>query len=142
VPLVIAVVIVFLLMFAMWIAVAIEKGPAPGDVALAYERAWDDLDFALLYELSGNELRDGMRKDQFVAAKREAYAGAENTHRLAARVEVETVVVGHETALVVTRVSADEGSVRNNVVLERRANGWVVVQYSLRPNSDSGVAAS
>ena len=141
-PLVIAVVIVFLLMFAMWIAVGIEKGPTPADVAIAYERAWDDLDFALLYELSGNELRDGMRKDQFVAAKRAAYSRAESTQHLAARVEVETAVVGHETALVVTRVSADEGSVRNNVVLEHRANGWVVVQYSLRPNSDSDVAAS
>jgi hypothetical protein len=141
-PLVIAVVIVFLLMVAVWIGVAIEKGPAPADVAIAYEHAWDELDFSLLFDLSGNELRDGMRKEQFVTAKRAAHARADDTERLAARVEVETSVVGHETALVVTRVSTDDGSVRNNVVLERRANGWVVVGYSLRPNSSSGAAAS
>jgi hypothetical protein len=142
VPLVIALVIVSLLMVALWIAVALEKGPAPADVAIAYEHAWDELDFALLYDLSGDELRDGMRKEQFVAAKRAAYASAGNTQRLAARVEVDTSVVGHETALIVTRVSTDDGSVRNNVVLERRASGWVVVQYSIRPNSESGAAAS
>jgi hypothetical protein len=141
-PLVIAGVIVFLLMFAVWVAVAIEKGPAPADVAIAYERAWDELDFSLLYDLSGEELRDGLRKEQFVAAKRAAYASPEHSARLSAHVEVETAVTGHETALVVTRVSTDDGSVRNNVVLEHRANGWMVVGYSLRPDADHGAAAS
>ena len=141
-PLVIAVVIIFFLMVSMWVAIGIEKGPSPADVAIAYERAWDELDFVLLYELSGNELRAGMRKDQFVAAKRAAYARTENTERLAARIEVDTSVVGHETSMIVTRVSIGDGSVRNNVILERRANGWVVVSYSLRPDTANDAAAS
>jgi hypothetical protein len=140
--LVAAVALVFVLMFAVWIAVGIEKGPAPADVAIAYERAWGDLDFALLYELSGDELRDGLRKDQFVAVKRAAYAKSEHAARLAASIDVETSVVGHETALVVTRVNSGGGSVRNNVVLERRANGWLVVGYSLRPDTEAGATAS
>jgi hypothetical protein len=142
VPLVIAVVIIFFLMVSMWVAIGIEKGPSPADVAIAYERAWDELDFTLLYDLSGNELRDGMRKDQFVTAKRAAYAQPEHAERLAATIEVDTSVIGHETAMVVTRVSTGDGSVRNNVILERRANGWVVVSYSLRPDTASDAAAS
>ncbi len=132
-PLVGALVVVVLLLFTLWIAIARESGPGPADVALAYERAWGDLEFGLLYDLSGDELRDGLRRDQFVASKRSAYAHA--NARLAARIEVETVVAGHQTALAVTRVVADDGSVRNNVLMERRSNGWVVVGYSLRSDA-------
>jgi hypothetical protein len=141
VPLVIALVIVFLLMITMWIAIAKERGPSPADVAIAYERAWSELDFGLLYDLSGDELRDGLRRDQFVAAKRTAYANTEHA-RLAAEIEVDTFAAGNETALVVTQVTADGGTVRNNVVLERRPPGWLVVAYSLRPERDAGTAAS
>jgi hypothetical protein len=38
-------------------------------------------------------------------------------------------------------VSTGDGSVRNNVVLERRANGWLVVGYSLRPDTEAGAPA-
>ena len=37
-----------------------------------------------------------------------------------------------QTAIVATRVSTDEGMVQNRVVLEKRANGWMVVGYSIR----------
>lgn len=141
-PLVIALVIVFVLMVTMWIAIAKERGPSPADVAIAYERAWSELDFGLLYDLSGEELRDGLRRDQFIAAKRTAYANTEHRVRIAASIEVETFAAGNETALVVTRVTADGGTVRNNVVLERRAPGWLVVAYSLRREHDAGTAAS
>ena len=43
---------------------------------------------------------------------------------------------GNQSALVVTRVTAEGTSVRNDVLLERRANGWTVVGYSLRPGGD------
>jgi hypothetical protein len=43
-------------------------------------------------------------------------------------------VHGHQTALVVTRVAAEGGLVHNNVMLEKRSNGWVVVGYTLRPD--------
>ena len=130
-PIVIAVVLVFVLLGILWTALAKESGPAPADVALAYETAWDRLDFDLLYDLSGDELRDGLRRDQFVAAKRAAYAKHDPGY-LGADVEVEGAVATGQTALVVTRVTTGGGSVRNNVLLERRAPGWTVVKYSLR----------
>ncbi|HWS45120.1 MAG TPA: hypothetical protein VN636_04600 [Acidimicrobiia bacterium] len=129
VPLGIALAIIIVLLVFMWISIAREPGPGPADVALAYERAWDELDFGLLYDLSGDELRDGLRREQFIAAKRAAY---EDKHGpLGAHATVETSVAGHQTALVVTRVAADGSNVRNNVMLEHRSNGWVVVGYTL-----------
>ena len=138
-PLVIAMVVVALLLVFMWIAVGREPGPGPSDVAIAYERAWDDLDFNLLYDLSGAELRDGLRRDQFVATKRAAYANvnAGARRRIGARINVETSVAGHQTALVVTKVTADGGAVLNNVMLDRTSNGWVVVNYALRPDTET-----
>ena len=132
-PLVIAIgAIVALLGFLLY-ALAHEKGPGAPDVAVGYERAWDELNFGLLWDLSGPELRDGLHRDQFIAAKRAAYAKAEPRGRVAERIEVDTFVEGNQSALVVTRVSAEGTSVRNDVLLERRANGWTVVGYSLRP---------
>ncbi|HEY5172485.1 MAG TPA: hypothetical protein VIK54_12235 [Acidimicrobiia bacterium] len=137
-PLVVALVIIALLLLFMWISVGREPGPGPSDVAIAYERAWDELDFSLLFDLSGAQLRDGLRRDQFVAAKRAAYASAKAPTRIGARIGVETSVAGHQTALVVTKVVADGGAVRNNVMLDHTANGWVVIGYSLRPDTETG----
>jgi hypothetical protein len=137
VPLVIALVVIGLLLLFMWISVGREPGPGPSDVAIAYERAWDELDFDLLYDLSGAELRDGLRRDQFIAAKRKAYASSCKSARIGAHITVETSVAGHQTALVVTQVAADGGAVRNNVMLDHTANGWVVIGYSLRPENEN-----
>ncbi len=136
-PLVIALVIVALLLLFMWISVGREPGPGPSDVAIAYERAWDELDFGLLYDLSGAELRDGLRRDQFISVKQSAYANAARNARIGARVAIDTSVAGHQTALVVTRVTAEGGEVRNNVMLDHTANGWVVIGYSLRPDNET-----
>jgi hypothetical protein len=135
VALIVAMSVLFVLLFFMWFAVGREPGPAAVDVAIAYERAWDELDFNLLYDLSGPGLRDGLRRDQFIAAKRAAYARPESRARLGAEITVETSVAGHQTALVVTRVAAGGSSVRNNVMLEHTANSWVVIGYSLRPDT-------
>ncbi len=135
-PLAIAIgIVVVLLGFLLW-AIAHEKGPSAPDVAIGYEHAWDELDFGVLWDLSGPELREGLRRDQFIAAKRAAYAN-EPHGRLAERIDVDTFVEGNQSALVVTRVTADGASVRNDVLLERRANGWTVVGYSLRPGGGS-----
>jgi len=132
VPLAIAIgVIVALLGFLLY-AIAHEKGPSAPDVAIGYERAWDELNFGLLWDLSGPELREGLRRDQFIAAKRQAYAN-EAHGRVAERIEIDTFVEGSASALVVTRVTGEGASVRNDVLLERRANGWTVVGYALRP---------
>jgi hypothetical protein len=136
VPLVFAIAVILVLLgFMLW-AIAHEKGPSAPDVAIGYEHAWDELDFGLLWDLSGPELRDGLRRDQFIAAKRAAYAN-EPHGRLAEHIEVDTFVEGNQNALVVTRVTADGTSVRNDVLLERRANGWTVVGYSLRPGGEA-----
>ena len=134
-PLIVAMVIVAGLLLFMWISIGREPGPGPSDVAIAYERAWDELDFNLLFDLSGPELRDGLRRDQFLAAKRAAYA--QRSARIGAEISVETSVSGTKTALVVTRVTAGGGSVLNNVMLDHTANGWVVIGYSLRPDSET-----
>ena len=131
-PLAIAMCIVGALLLFLFVALAREKGPGAADVAIAYEIAWDHLDFSMLYDLSGPELRDGMRREPFIAAKRNAY-GDHDRSRIGAQIEVDTAVTGEETALVVTRVSHEGSSVRNNVLLERRSGTWAVVGYNLRP---------
>jgi len=132
VPLAVAIGVIVVLLVFMLYAVAHEKGPGAPDVAIGYERAWDELNFGLLWDLSGPELRDGLRRDQFIEAKRAAYA---NVHRdrVAEKIEVDTFVEGNQSALVVTRVTSEGTTVRNDVLMERRANGWTVVGYSLRP---------
>jgi hypothetical protein len=141
VPLAVALVIIIALLFFMWISVGREPGPGPSDVAIAYERGWVELDFGLLYDLSGAELRDGLRRDQFIARKRSAYANADNRGRIGARIGVETSVAGNQTALVVTKVVVDGGAIRNNVMLDHTANGWAVIGYSLRPDNETAPPA-
>jgi hypothetical protein len=131
-PLVIALCVVGVLLLFLFFAMARERGPAAADVAIAYETAWDHLDFSMLYDLSGPELRDNMRREPFIATKRAAY-GDHDHARIGAQIEVDTAVTGHDTALVVTRVSHEGTSVRNNVLLERRSGTWVVIGYNLRP---------
>ena len=139
---VIAIVLIFALLVFTWVSIGREPGPGPADVAIAYERAWDDLDFNLLFDLSGEELRDGMRRERFINTKRAAYDSAEQhaRSRIGADIGVETAIAGHQTALVVTKVAAHGESVRNNVMLEKRANGWVVVGYTLRPERADNTA--
>jgi hypothetical protein len=132
VPLAIAGGIIIALLFVLWIAFAKETGPGPADVAIAYETAWDRLDFDLLFDLSGDELRDGLRREAFVRAKQAAYASGGSTGRLGARVQVEDVVSTQQTAVVATVVTTDEGPVHNRVLLEKRSTGWMVVGYSIR----------
>jgi hypothetical protein len=140
IALIVSLSICIVLLIFTWVAIGMEPGPSAADVAIAYESAWDDLDFALLFDLSGDELRDGLRREEFIAAKRAAYEG--KNERLGAKVEVDTSVVGHQSALVVTRVEAAGARVRNNVMLEHTSNGWKVVAYSLRPDSETDAPTS
>ena len=137
-PLVIALAIIGLLLLFMWISIGREPGPGPSDVAIAYERAWDELDFGLLYDLSGRGAprRAAPRPVHRRQARGVRELGQELAHRRRAS-RVETAVAGHQTALVVTKVVADGGAVRNNVMLDHTANGWVVIGYSLRPDSET-----
>jgi hypothetical protein len=125
-------IVVLVLIVALVVAVARDPGPPAEDVAVAYEDAWDRLDFEALWTLSGDELRDGMGRRDFVAAKGAAYQRQPQLGGLAARVVVEHLDVGKHAAVVRTRVDVREGGVaRNEVQLEHRAGRWVVVAYHL-----------
>ena len=123
------------LILAFVVVVAHEPGPSPGEVALAYELAWDHFDFETLWSLSGNELHDGLAKHEFLAAKRAAYEGRPELRGIAAQVEIEEVAASPTTAVARTRVESRDGtSVRNEVRLDHRDGRWVVVAYELRPD--------
>lgn len=122
------------LCLALVVVVARERGVSPDDVAVAYEVAWDRLDFATVWTLSGPELHDGRDREAFVAAKRRAYADRAELGGLLDRVTIDDVTTGTKAAVVVTRLHLRDGSeVRNEVRLRRRRARWEVVGYSLRP---------
>lgn len=127
------------LCIALVVAVARDRGPSPGDVAVAYELAWDRLDFETLWTLSGPELRDGRAKDEFVADKRKAYEHNTGLTGLAHEVGLEDVVAGDEVAAVRTRIELRDGNVvRNELHLVRRDQRWEVVTYELHGSPSSG----
>ena len=133
---------IFALIVALVIAVAKDPGPSADDVAVAYERAWDGLDFDALWSLSGDELRDGMGRKPFIAAKRQAYAGQVALSGLAESVTVERLETGPEVAIVNTKVGLrDGGAAHNEIELAQRAGRWVVVAYRLL-RSDPSPASS
>ncbi|MCZ7526544.1 MAG: DUF4878 domain-containing protein [Acidimicrobiia bacterium] len=114
------------------IGIAMETGPTAAEVAVGYEHAWDRLDFDAVWHLSGEELRDGRSRAEFVAAKRAAYAEQPGLRRLTADVEVEDAVTAADGARVVTRVTLRDGSVvRDELRLVRRRGEWEVVGYEL-----------
>ena len=74
-------IVILALTIAVVVVIAKDRGPGPGEVAVAYELAWDRLDFESLFTLSGLELRDGLDRRGFIAAKRTAYEGAARARR-------------------------------------------------------------
>jgi hypothetical protein len=124
------------LALALVIAVAREAGPPPADVAYGYELAWDHFDFASLWAVSGDELRDGLARKEFVAAKTAAYAGRRGLGNLTRHIAVEHVDRRGATAVVRTRVDLHDGdAAHNEVYLTKRAGRWVVVEYRLRSDA-------
>jgi hypothetical protein len=124
------------LVLALVVAVGLEPGPDPGEVAIAYEHAWDRLDFDSLWVLSGVELRDGRSRREFIADKREAYAGQRALAGLAGEVKLDEVLAGSELAAARTRVLLRDGTVvRNQVQLALREGTWRVIGYHLEPEA-------
>ncbi len=131
-------VLLLALIGALVLAVARDPGPVPSDVAVAYEDAWDRLDFDALWTLSGSELRDGMGRREYAAAKRAAYAVRPELGGLTATVEVEHVDAARDLAVVRTRlVLRGEGDARNELQLARRSERWVVVAYKMLGSTES-----
>ena len=111
-----------------------RTGPSAPDVAIGYERAWDELNFGLLWDLSrpGAPRRPAARSvhrgEAPAYAQRGSTAGSPSASRSTRSSR------GHQTALVVTRVTR-RGRERpqRRIARATRANGWTVVGYSLRP---------
>jgi hypothetical protein len=129
---------VIALVLALVVAVGLEPGPSPGEVAVSYELAWDRLDFDALWSLSGDELRDGRSRREFMTDKREAYAGQRELAGLAQDVQLDEVLRGSELAAVRTRVVLQDGTtVRNQVQLALREGTWKVTGYHLEPDASA-----
>ena len=109
-----------------------DPGPLPVDIAIAYELAWDRFDFDALWTLSGPNLRDGLDKKQFVAAKASAYTDRSELAHLAGQVDVEVAESVGDVSVIRTRLTLRDGSViHNEVSLLRNAFGWSVTGYVL-----------
>ena len=105
------------------VVIAKDRGPGPGEVAVAYELAWDRLDFESLYTLSGTELRDGLDRRGFIAAKRSAYAQQHQLGGLVERVGVDQVANSRDAAVAITAVELHDRAVVHNRVEMARRNG-------------------
>jgi hypothetical protein len=132
VPLVIAGVVIVALCAALVVIVSLDPGPSPVDVAVAYEEAWDHLDFEGLWSMSGDELRDGLNRSEFVAVKHAAYERQAGLRGLADRVVVDAVSEGKGFAVVHTTVELREGGrAADALQLAKRGGRWLVVAYEL-----------
>jgi hypothetical protein len=130
-------VVILALAFSVVLAIARDRGPNADDVAVAYELAWDRLDFESVFTLSGGELRDGLDRRGFVAAKRSAYEQRASLGGLVERVGVDQVATAEDAAIVITRVELRDGTmVHNRVELARRSARWQVVAYRLEPSTE------
>ncbi len=127
-------VVLLALCLAVVIAVAVDTGPSPDDVAVSYEHAWDRLDFGALWTLSAAELRDGLDRKRFVAAKAAAYAERRELRGLARTITVDDSIVRRDNAIITTRVDLRDGAVvHNSVHLVRRSSRWQVAAYAMVP---------
>jgi hypothetical protein len=128
-------IMIFTFVMSTWLVVAIGRvaEPGPADTAVAYEYAWDRLDFATLWNLSGPNLRDGRTRDQFVSDKAAAYRGED--HGLAGlvrSVEPEQVDVNGPVARVLARLELHSGdAVLDEMLLERIGPSWHVTAYHI-----------
>jgi hypothetical protein len=135
-------VVVLALALAVVVAIARDKGPGPDDVAVSYELAWDRLDFESLFTLSGAELRDGLDRHAFVAAKKTAYEQQRALVGLVDRVGIDELARAREAAVVITCVElSDHAVVHNRVELARRNARWQVVAYRLEPSDEDSSRA-
>ena len=129
-------VVIVALCVALVVIVVVDPGPSAAEVALAYEQAWDHLDFEALWALSGDELRDGLDRASFIAAKRSAYEQHPTLRGLAADVVVDAVSEGQNFAVVHTRVELrDGGEAVDALQLAKRGGRWLIVAYELEPDA-------
>lgn len=105
---------------------------AAADTAVAYEHAWDRLDFTTLWNLSSPALRDGRSQSEFVRDKQAAYSRERSLARLVRAVHPEQVEVNGPLARVVTRLELTDGqTVVDEMILERDGSNWQVAAYHI-----------
>ena len=130
-------IVVLALAVVVVVVIAKDRGPGPGEVAVAYELAWDRLDFESLYTLSGSELRDGLDRRGFITAKRSAYAQQHELGGLVERVGIDQVANSRDAAVAITEVELhDRAVVHNRVEMARRNGRWQVIAYRLEPSAE------
>ena len=136
----VVVVLIATLIASMILIVAMEPGPSPSDLAIAYELAWDRLDFATIWSLSDPSLRDGRTKREFIVDKKSAYAQGVHPTNLVAMAKVDEVAVSGEVAVAITSLTlfqatdaprASIAQIHNEVRMARRMGRWEVVSYLL-----------
>ena len=131
-PLAIAGVALLLIVLVLAYLMAKDRGPGPADAAIAYELAWDRLEFETLWSLSGPELQDNLDRKEFLRAKREAYRDRPQLERLARGVSIVSTRADKDAATVVTEIALNDGhTVRDELLLARRDGRWNVVRYTL-----------
>ena len=139
--------LVFTVGMTIWLFVAVAKagGPGPADTAVAYEHAWDRLDFATLWNLSGPNLRDGRTRDQFVRDKVAAYQHeAQGLAGLVQSIHPEKVDINGPVARVLARLELHSGeSVVDEMLLERIGPAWHVTAYHISSGDPrTGIASA
>ena len=120
------------LMGMLLVGIVKVGSPPPGEVAIAFELAWDRFEFDVLYDLSGPLMRDGRARPAFVADKRAAYAAHPELQGLVTAVRVQDVEVEDDRARVTTRLELrDGGELANDLLLRRDDGTWRVEGYHL-----------
>lgn len=142
VPIVVVGVFVLVVSTILVVAFARPGGPDPADIAVAYEHAWDRLDFPTLWNLSSPRMRDGRSQAQFVRDKQAAYGREPGLQRLVRSVRPERVDVSGPVARVVTRLElADGESVMDEMLLEQVGSVWQVAEYHIASGRNTGPTA-
>lgn len=123
---------------AVLAALALDR-PDPAEAAVAYELAWDDLDFDRLWALSTPELRGTGDRAAFLAAKGALYRERADLAGLVEAVRVVDERVAGARARVVTRTELHDGTALHNEIGLRRLHGrWAVDRYRLGDPADTG----
>jgi hypothetical protein len=143
VPLLIMALVVLVASVGLLAAFARGSDPGPAETAVAYERAWDRLDFATLWDLSSPRLRDGRTRSQFVRDKEAAYKPEPGLANLIVSVRPERVDVSGPTARVLTRLELRDGHrIVDEMLLERAGSVWQVAAYHVASRRGGGGSAT
>jgi hypothetical protein len=132
VPVLVLVGVALTLFVVLLVGIARGGSPPPGEVAVAYELAWDRFEFDVVWDLSGPLMRDGRSRAEFAADKGAAYAAHPELRGLVEAVAVRHVEVDDDRARVTTALALrDGGELVDDLLLRRDDGTWRVEGYHL-----------